>query len=336
MRVFSLKFLLLAAIAAFLLGASSRHWRPQEKPRFDESLFAPALATPSLAQRLIILSSHLDRVSTPGHWKWLRELFADDPETLSWLLERWTEVSPEEALAYARTLPSRERASMTSDILSQWALTEPQKAFDYAQGDHVPGVAADPWPVIEAVMTQDLTLGITLSRRVNSWGRSHPRAAAWMRAEPEKAVRRVQAEPSCWYRDMLLADILKHWLEQDAEAAIQWLEREDAKVRFTILQKTLETWPEGEVAMGAELVSREKNLYRRHTLAQMLTRRWGKLDPKACLDWIEINVRGETRQTLLKEVLTLYASDDKEAALTWVDHMPEGTLQVRLRRTIGS
>ncbi len=235
----------------------------------------------------------------------------------------WVRQDADAALAWAETLPEKQRAGAYTGVLGTLAVSDPEKAASLAAelepGEarrHVVGEIAEVWarkaPQEAATWAQSLEgedQRRALHQTLETWAQNEPAAAAgfldgrddvdrymtavagsWARQEPAEAATWLAEQPDGGGRTDAMGHVLWNWANRDLDAAAAWLgEQPDGPARdrgIVGFSKVAFDIDEGSTLSWAIAISDEETRTRsvNHGL-----REWNRRDPAAAQEWARTN-----------------------------------------------
>ena len=220
------------------------------------------------------------------------------------LLHAWGKVNPGRALEYA--MEHTGTAFAKQAILASWAAEAPEAALEFARSNHE-GDAANPFllGVIRGVAPQDLG----------------------------RATDLLQELPYGDERGKALRAMLPYVMETGVDGAINWTANlADDRLRSGALTFILSDVSKSEPEKAATLMAGLKDRETAKRVADDIGASLARRDLDRAISWSEA-LQPDIRSEAVEGVISLYASQDAEAASRWLESLSEETnLDAAIRR----
>lgn len=239
----------------------------------------------------------------------------------------WAERAPEEALAWARALPSaRERESALNAVFLAVAWRDPMAGLEMAlRTEEAPDqVIRD---CAYSAATQDVAATLAL---VQSMPAGVRRDAVLSRivaivsdTEPERAAVLAAGLSSAEDRAAAYDDVARTLAAEDPAAAARWAAGLDDSAGAThALKSAVGTWARNDPRAAASFVQSLPRGELRDEAEFVLVSDWAELDPQRAAGWVLSH--GGEQPRLLSRLLYWWTDIDEEQAADWARSLPAG------------
>lgn len=251
-------------------------------------------------------------------------------------LNRWADISPEDAFQYLSRLPdNRLKGNAFRRAAEKMALLSPSQAGSLAEAMS-PGVIRN-----EVITLIAHTWAQTDVAGALAWAEKLPDGFAkeealttvryvWVNAKPEAAAPHVDKLPDTETNANLAGVVAYGWASRDLQAAFKWTEKlaPGAKKRAACINLA-ESWanrdPEGAAAFALKIPDRSAQI----DAVALVAARWAKQYPEAAASWAWSIDGEDARNRALFEVLNLWGEYDPDACASWVEKQPAGPVRAR-------
>ena len=301
-------------------------------------IFAKAVREETGAKRwlaLISAAEHATAADMPGFIR----LAGKDDAMLHMLAAHWAELDPKHMLATlyadallpfgsADKLPGN--AILRDVLLEEW--TKNDLAGAVAAMRDVPDFSMRGnfrRSLANSVLQTDLERGLQLmSEWKTGFTADAGKIAAWAARDPHHAADVVVPLSGSYGGSDLLKEIGKAWAKGDPAAGLKYAARLASGSRANLGVAIIEGWAERDLAAAVAYAEAEPDA-NRAALAAGLVATWQKTDPTAALDWSLQNLKGNTRNEVIENLVKTIAEKDLTAAGELIVNMPPGGAQNR-------
>ncbi|MHA3773387.1 hypothetical protein ACXR0O_17780 [Verrucomicrobiota bacterium sgz303538] len=263
----------------------------------------------------------------------------------SMLLQKWSQLDPKGAIAYAESLKGGDDRGMAANVvLRTWARSNPEEAIAYAQAN---GQSTNPqdgnWS-LASVVAQLARTDIDRALQVagtQDMSRARGRMMDSLLSElvtqrgEESARATILALPPGSFRDNLTAQLAGRLADSDGAGTAQWvmntLPAGDARSRA--LAEVVNQWAGDDPVAAGNFLSRlpstpETDPARERYAYDVLRR-----DPEGALAWANTITAGEQRTRAIENLVRAWMRRDRTAAQNWVAsaNLPENVRNQLLR-----
>lgn len=239
---------------------------------------------------------------------------------------------PEGAYAFVMQHAANDRdRQAVSNVLQQWARTDPARAFELAMNDLDPGNARRSaiQSVINEAANRDPSLARELMARLDEQDLENvAHSAAYMlaRNDLEGSLAWAEGLPEGDTRENALSAIYSEWSREDPEqAALYGLKIGDDDQRRRNLGNALGQWAyQDAVEAMTWAVENLKKEDQEKLIPQSLLSRWVDQDSAAAAEWVAALPEGELRKSSVTSLVSNWVNDDLVATGEWIKRLPKG------------
>lgn len=268
--------------------------------------------------------------------------------TQQMLMTRWMEESPKEVLAYMDGLPEQEQWGMRSTYYTTLAKKDPEAAYASAvQIENRRFRQSAVQSVIHAISSEDphravaMALDYTDGSQNRTWLFENL-FRNWGHRDATAARQAALGLPEGQLRTRALAGAMTHWMQDDPESALDWLNAQPAsamtyEVRKRALQQFLDRKPE---AAKQYIEGETDPLLRREILEGIHFQNYGWerdfAQTEAMFDWLGTVATGEIYDRKVGDVVRAMTQMDRQLAMDFVTQMKPGSARMNALGAVAS
>lgn len=239
---------------------------------------------------------------------------------------------PEEAYAFVmqHAVNDRDRQAV-SNVLQQWARSDPARAFEVAMNDLDPGNARRNaiQSVINEASNRDPALARELMAKLDEQDLENvAHSAAYMlaRNDLEGSLAWAEGLPEGDTKENALSAIYSEWGREDPQqAALYGMKIENDDLRRRNLGNALGQWAyQDAVEAMTWAVENLKKEDQEKLIPQSLLGRWVDQDSAAAAEWVAALPEGELRKSSVSSLVSNWVNDDLVATGEWIKRLPKG------------
>lgn len=239
---------------------------------------------------------------------------------------------PEEGYSFVMqyAVNDRDRQAL-SNVLQQWARTDPARAFEVALNDLDPGNARRSaiQSVINEAANREPTLARDLMARLDEQDLENvAHSAAYMlaRNDLEGSLAWAEGLPEGDTKENALSAIYSEWGREDPQqAALYGMKIENDDLRRRSLGNALSAWAyQDAVEAMTWAVENLKKEDQEKLIPQSLLGRWVDQDSAAAAEWVAALPEGDLRKSSVSSLVSSWANDDLVATGEWIKRLPKG------------
>jgi hypothetical protein len=224
------------------------------------------------------------------------------------VLERWVELAPDEAIAWAKSSPKTgERFSQAAEVFGILANVDPGRAMAEAQKVANPALKDQAMQAVVTAMAgtdpaSAFELGRTLTRD-QQWSVFGNLFGAWADKDPAAATAALLTVKDENVRDQASRTLLSRWAQHDPARALAWARNvSEPSMRISCLRGYFSVVgqrdPEGAIAQISELPRSQQPGFLVNVLGN-----WMQTDHDAAIAWVTSRPNSLERQQLLKSAV---------------------------------
>ncbi|HWB01485.1 MAG TPA: hypothetical protein VG796_00585 [Verrucomicrobiales bacterium] len=288
------------------------------------------------------------------------------------LLNRWADLDPAAALAWAQTLTKPRISQTLSQILGNYARTDPEQAIAFARKiSNVTDRNAALENIANSLASTDPRRALSIMNSVKSrngeyrfyslystWAATDPEAAhaaamamqkgraranamqgifsSWAASDPKAANAAAQAIPEAGLRHQALSAIFESWGSSDPQsalAAVQILPKGQAKIEA--LGRIFSSWAGTDPSAAAAAAASLPKRERQNAISY-IAGSWGANDPAAALAWAKTIPAKEGGEWAVSNILSQQARTDGPAAVAAWRELPASQRSNPLREIVNN
>lgn len=239
---------------------------------------------------------------------------------------------PEEGYSFVMkyAVNDRDRQAL-SNVLQQWARTDPARAFEVALNDLDPGNARRSaiQSVINEAANREPTLARDLMAKLDEQDLENvAHSAAYMlaRNDLEGSLAWAEGLPEGDTKENALSAIYSEWGREDPQqAALYGMKIENDDLRRRSLGNALSAWAyQDAVEAMTWAVENLKKEDQEKLIPQSLLGRWVDQDSAAAAEWVAALPEGDLRKSSVSSLVSSWANDDLVATGEWIKRLPKG------------
>lgn len=239
---------------------------------------------------------------------------------------------PDEAYAFVmqHAVSDRDRNAF-SNVLRQWAKTDPGRAFELALNDLDPGNARRSaiQSIINEAANRDPALALKMMEKLDGrdWESvTQTVATTFARKDLRRSLVWAEGLPEGRIKDGAISEIISQWSREAPEqAALYGAKIKNDDLRQTNLRNTLSRWAQQDaveaMTWAVENLDKEDQ---DHLIPQSLIHSWANQDAGAASEWVAALPEGELRKRSISSLISSWADDDLVATGEWIKRLPRG------------
>lgn len=319
---------------------------------------AKALATAAVALEL-------GQANPEQGLKWIDSLKGDSNkrDALASLLNGWAKIDPKAAATYLDSQnPSVLSPTVSSLFLSQWALSDPASAFEWAK--NIKGVTERQFAVSNVMMymqagsfsSQETLAAVTslpagrmkdeaLANIINNWkgddftelaktayadGSDVPGTASeaalaykWVSSNYEEASAFLDTLSSKDLAPALLREVTKGMIQNEPDKAVGVLTQMASEGNLAIVPSALEAFFNADSEDAKAFMTNLEGTPRYNETLTMFAAAYANQNPRDAYEWIENNVDDGLKSAAVRVVIDQWLRTDQHSASEFISNMPE-------------
>ncbi|WP_148216378.1 hypothetical protein [Coraliomargarita akajimensis] len=264
------------------------------------------------------------------------------------LMTRWVDENPQAVLAYIESQPEDQQWRLRNSFYGTWAKADPDAAFSAAMGIANPRFRSYAINSIVNSITHDeprraveMALEVNDGTHQSDW-MFESIFRTWGRQDVTAARQAAMNLPEGKIRTRALTGAMQHWMQEDPESALDWLNAQEASSTiFTVRQRAFQRFMDHQPEEAKRFIEAETDPFQRREMVNGIhfgNHNWKRdfSETEAVFDWLGTVVTGDTYDRKVGDVVRAMTDMDSAMAMEFAMQLRPGNARMNALGSVAS